>query len=112
MIDASCVRGLIETYKQHGWILRRVLLSSDTNNSLADNKSGLFENVPIIDSDIDAAWFSRPPTAGGVAWEIRYLGNIPFALLDRVDENDPQFESILNSVESRLRDAIAAKQAA
>jgi hypothetical protein len=112
MIDAGSIHELIETYKKHGWILRRVLLSAAAGEALGDGKMGLFGDVPVQDSDIDAAWFSRPPKPGGVAWEIRYLGDIPYALLERADENDPQFESILSGVETRLRDAIAAKRTA
>jgi len=107
MIDACSIRELLETYEKHGWILRRVLLSAALSKELGNETSGLFVNVPINDSDIDAAWFSRPPNPGGVAWELRYLGDIPYALLERLDENAPEFDEQLAAVESQLRDAVA-----
>jgi hypothetical protein len=67
-------------------------------------------NVPVHHSDIDAAWFSRPPKQGGVAWELRYLGEPAFALLENIDEADAYFEDSLKAVETRLKDAIAAKR--
>jgi hypothetical protein len=112
MIDAGSIRELIETYKKHGWILRRVLLSATAGKALGDRKIELFGDVPVKDCDIDAAWFSRPPKPGGVSWEIRYLGDIPYALLETADEDDPRFESILSVVESHLRESIAAKRTA
>ena len=105
MIDADSVAELIATYEKHGWILRRVLLSGDAKISTP-------AEVPVVSSDIDAAWFSRPPKPGGVAWEIRYLGDIPYALLEKLDENAPDFEEKLAAVEARLRDAIVKKQEA
>lgn len=68
--------------------------------------------VPIIDSEIDAAWFSRPPKPGGVAWELRYLGVTPFALVEQADEDSDDFEAMLASVERRLQSVVAAKESA
>ena len=109
MLEASAIAEIIATYQKYGWVLRRVLLTDESSRELQDVKNSLFGNVAIIDSGIDAAWFSRPPKNGGVAWEIRYLGNIPFALLENVDEDDEQFENILAAVELRLRETISAK---
>ena len=112
MIDSAAIREIFATYKKHGWIGRRVLLSAALKVNLGAEVGTLFGDLAVIDSDIDAAWFSRPPKSGGVAWEIRYLGNIPFALLENLDESDPEFEASLRRVESRLREAVAAKRAA
>ncbi len=100
MIGPDEIRDIISTYEKHGWVLRRLLVSPCLN---AKFKAALAEQVAVVDSDIDAAWFSRPPKVGGVAWEIRYLGNPPFALLETADENAPDFESLLKRVEERLR---------
>ncbi len=108
MIDAGAVRELIDMYEKHGWILRRVLLTPQLAKSLRSNKP-LFDDVPAKDSTIDAAWFSRPPKQGGVPWELRYLGDIPYALLEQIDEEAPEFEERLAEVEDRLRISIAAK---
>ncbi|MEO6049940.1 MAG: hypothetical protein ABIP78_01230 [Pyrinomonadaceae bacterium] len=112
MIDTIAINEIIKTYQKHGWVLRRVLLSPATKISWCKTGYELFDNVPAIDSDIDAAWFSRPPKSGGVAWEIRHLGTLPFALLEKVDEDDAEFEAVLNGVETRLSKAIAAKESA
>ena len=112
MIDAGAIRELVETYRKHGWVLRRALLSPALGKKLGDGKGRLFGDVPVKDSDIDAAWFSRPTKPGPIAWEIRYLGDIPYALLESVDENGPEFEDTLKRVEERLWEVIAAKQSA
>ncbi|MBK8466471.1 MAG: hypothetical protein IPL32_11625 [Chloracidobacterium sp.] len=109
MTKASAVAEIIATYQKYGWILRRVLLTSQSSKNLQHDKDSLFGETIIVDSAIDAAWFSRPPKSGGVAWEIRYLGDIPFALLENVDEDDEQFENLLSSVELRLCESISAK---
>ena len=112
MIDAGSIRELLETYSENGWILRRVLLSAALSKQLGDEKLRLFGDVRIEDSDIDAAWFSRPPKPGGVAWEIRYLSDVPYALLERFDENGAEFEEQLASLGSLFRDAVTKKQSA
>jgi hypothetical protein len=112
MIDTDTISGIIATYQKHGWILRRVLLSAELKKHLGKQVELLFNGINLVDSNIDAAWFSRPPKSGGVAWEIRYLGNIPLALLEKADEEDPVFENSLKSVESRLREIVGAKQTA
>ena len=109
MIDASAIAEIIETYQKYGWILRRVLLTHESDKKLHPNRRQLFGDIEIIDSAIDAAWFSRPPKSGGVAWELRYLGNIPYALLENLDENDAEFENVINGVELRLRETISEK---
>jgi hypothetical protein len=112
MIDAPAIAEIIATYKKYGWILRRVLLSPALSKTLGVDKDPLFGNAMIIESVIDAAWFSRPPQKGEVAWEIRYLGDISYSLLEKANENDPEFENILHNVEERLRDYVAMKESA
>jgi hypothetical protein len=108
MIDQGTLAEIIATYQKHGWILRRVLLSGPAKQAFGPT----IDDVPVFDSTIDAAWFSRPPQSGGVAWEIRYLGDVPFALLENIDESSPSFEDDLSSVEARLNDAVTAKKSA
>jgi hypothetical protein len=105
MIDAGAFEEIAATYEKHGWMLRRVLFS-DEPVPVADNRS----DITLVRSDIDAAWFSRPPLPGGVAWEIRYLGDISYALLEKLDEKAADFEERLTAIESRLRRAIAKKR--
>ena len=109
MTAAGTIAEIIATYKKHGWVLRRVLLSAAASAAL---DTQVVAGVPVMPSDIDAAWFSRPPADGGVAWEIRYLGPTPFALVENIDENEPDFEERLRSVEARLAAAVASKKSA
>ena len=110
MIDSETLTDIVATYKKHGWNLRRVLLSKRTKANVAGSPD--LTDAHIVDSEIDAAWFSRPPKSGGVAWEIRYLGDPPFALLETIDENEPDFEVRLQTVETRLFESIASKRSA
>ena len=113
MIDTNAINEIITTYQKHGWILRRVLLSPGTKQNLGCGNKAAFSDVEVSVADFDAAWFSRPPkSGGGVAWEIRHLGRLPFALLEKVNEDDPEFETVLKEVEARLRKAVAAKESA
>jgi hypothetical protein len=112
MIEASAIAEIIGTYKKYGWVLRRVLLSPALATKLGTEKDALFGDAAITGSAVDAAWFSRPPQPGDVAWEVRYLGDTPYALLVKVDESDPEFENMLQGVEEQLRDYVAAKQTA
>jgi hypothetical protein len=97
---------IVNMYEKHGWVLRRVLLSVGTRGRL----TAIPADVTIIDSDIDAAWFSRPPKAGTISWEIRSLGSTPFALVEFVDEDSPDFEQTLDEVKQRMADSLAERK--
>lgn len=100
MITADTIRGILELYSKHGWTLRRVLLSDATQVRLRDDLQDLFGPIPIVSSDIDAAWFSRPSSAGGESWEIRHLAETPFALVETIPRNAET--SVLDDVFQRL----------
>ena len=104
MMDLDTVRSIIGTYEKYGWVLRRVICTPDSNETLRAAAEGLL----VMDADIDAAWFSRTPKAGEVTWELRYLGEPAFALLVSADENAPEFEEALREVEARLMDSLLA----
>ena len=106
MIDTGAINEIVETYKKYGWILRRVLLTDQLKTAHREDLKTFFGGVPVIASDVDAAWFSRPPQAGPIAWEVRHLSSNPYALLEHVDENSADFEEKLAAVESRLRAAV------
>jgi hypothetical protein len=103
-LSPESVLETIATYKKYGWMLRRLLLSELSRNALR-NKLG--EDVLVHDAEIDAAWFSRPPGTGPVAWELRYLGEMQYALVEHIDESAPDFENSLRDVELRLASAVA-----
>lgn len=108
MIDADSVRELIETYEKHGWLFRRVLLTPALSKAFRGDED-MFGDVPVKVASIDAAWFSRPPKPGGIAWELRYLGDPPYALLEKIDENSPDLEDVLTRVEDRLSNSVGQK---
>lgn len=99
------LESIVAQYERNGWVLRRILLTAATRPRITRTPAG----VPVSDSDLDAAWFSRPPQAGTYAWEVRYLGPTPFALVEHLDDSEPDFEQRLRAVEDRLRVAVAAK---
>ncbi len=106
MIDAENIGEIIAVYEKHGWVLRRVLLTPTLKARVNDGISQFVDGVQVIDAEVDAAWFSRPPLSGGVAWEIRHLGETPYALVENVDEYSTDFEDALCSVETRLGESI------
>lgn len=110
MTDSAAIGDIIRTYAKHGWILRRVLLSADLRQSLGERSCEFFGDAKVGDGDIDAAWFSRPPDTGEIAWEIRHLNETPFALLEYADETAGDFEDKLRAVEARLTKSVAAKR--
>ncbi|CAN5390432.1 hypothetical protein BH20ACI2_BH20ACI2_17270 [soil metagenome] len=110
MIDIKAASETIATYQKYGWLLRRIVINGPEGAGL-ESKLKDIADVPITRSSINAAWFSRPPADGPVAWEIRYLGDMPFALLESLDEKDPDFEHSLSQVEAKLAKAVSAKNA-
>ncbi len=106
MIDLPGITDILETYKKYGWLLRRVLLTDIVRHGLGDELRTTFGGVPIVHSDIDAAWFSRHPQPGATAWEIRHLSPNPYALVEHVDESSGDFEANLAAIEARLRAAV------
>ena len=108
MIYSKDLQALITLYEKHGWLLRRVLVTDPEAYAANGNFESII-NVPYMRSEIDAAWFSRPPCNGPIAWELRYLGEKPFALLENLNENDADFEQSLAEIESRLQAAVDGK---
>jgi hypothetical protein len=85
------------------------LLTGDLQKSLSSQTSELFGETKIAESEIDAAWFSRPPNGGEIAWEIRHLSETPFALLEYADETADDFEKTLSDIEARLTTNVTQK---
>jgi hypothetical protein len=112
MIGADGIRAILAQYEKYGWQLRRVLLSSWLRTSLGEEIVSLFASGDVIESDIDAAWFSRPSRGKSVAWELRHLNEFPFALLDVVDPNidDKDLANVLEQTEDRLRERINSRK--
>ena len=105
MISTDAIKEILATYKKHGWVLRRVLLSPGLKRQIGTEAETLFPGVELKDTDLDAAWFSRQSRKDSVAWEIRRLGPLPFALIEVVDADLPaeELENVLSDAEERLR---------
>ena len=102
MISYEAVSEILAQYQRFGWQLERVVLTPELKLRLARSADELFEGKPIMESDLDAAWFSRTNENGRVAWELRSLGATPFALVDSAMPNSS--ESELNELFQRVED--------
>jgi hypothetical protein len=104
MTQAERFREAIDRYKSFDWHLRRVLLTAPTQSKLAE--MDLLPAVDIKESEIDAAWFSRPSHEGREAWELRLIGDAPYALFETFepDEGEEEREEVRLEMEARLRD--------
>ena len=101
MIEASAVAEIVAQYEKHGWTLRRALLSPESRKAFA----GLLKTVSVDESDIDAFWFSRQSKADRIAWELRRLSALPFALVAVVSSTatDDEVEQTLAQVVDEMR---------
>ena len=57
----------------------------------------------------DALWFARPSNAGREAWELRLVGETPYALFEtfEADEAEEDREEVRREMEARLREYAA-----
>lgn len=90
MISASQIEEILAQYKKHGWTLRRVLLCAPTQKNLIASMKSPFGETPIVSSETDAVWFSRPSGVGREAWELRRLTQTPFALIEVFEDEDDE----------------------
>ncbi|MDQ6651269.1 MAG: hypothetical protein M3Y84_00835 [Acidobacteriota bacterium] len=104
----NLIREIVGAYQKHGWQLRRVLLRPQTRTELGADVL-LLNGAQVEESLIDAIWFSRPSHQQREAWELRLLGENPFALLETFekDETEEKREELRREVEARLRDYIS-----
>jgi len=101
---------ILAQYQRHGWRLARVLARPE---SLAELRGGteadaalVFEGAPADESDVDAIWFTRPSAEGREAWELRLVGDTPYALFElfEPDEAEEDRADVRREMEARLRD--------
>lgn len=105
------IEEIVETYQQHGWQLRRVLLRPEIHAELQAElalDSSPLQAVPVEPSAVDGLWFSRLSHAEREAWELRLLAENPFALFETFekDENEEQREELRREMEARLREYV------
>lgn len=113
MIDAESIGEILAVYRKHGWDLRRVLLSPQQKNAIKGKIEELFAGADIVESDLNAAWFSRQSKPDIIAWELRRLERSPFALVELVDAGAiaSELDEMLSRTEERLRNTPAQQPA-
>src|ERR1044071_4920624 len=79
-------------YQRHGWRLVRVLARPETLAELrgAGDAAATFEGAPADESDVDAMWFTRPSAEGREAWELRLVGDTPYALFELFEPDEEE----------------------
>ena len=97
------------TYTRHGWRLVRVLARPETLPELradADGDDAQYQSAPVIESDVDAMWFTRASQGGREAWELRLVADPPYALFELFEPDEPEEdrEDVRREMEARLRD--------
>lgn len=103
MIDS-----IVGQYEKHGWKLRRILLTKAELIATADDLKTQYPEAQLMESQIDALWFSRP-NRDVETWELRRLSGTPFALLevfDLVASQEHRENAILN-VERRMAESLS-----
>jgi hypothetical protein len=112
VISEDAISEILSQYKKFGWRLERVLLSDELTRSLGEMTESLFGGLSPGESDLDAAWFSRPNANGRLAWELRSLTTAPFALVDSTEpEPDPtELDNLFQRVEEQLRQRLIRPQ--
>lgn len=111
MDQSELIQEIGDTYRKHGWRLRRVLLRPETHAELQAESAltaVLLDGVPVEESAVDGLWFSRPSHEEREAWELRLLAENPFALFETFekDETEEQREEMRREMEARLRDYV------
>lgn len=102
-------------YSRHGWRLARVLARPESLAEMrgrGDDAAATFEGVAAAESDVDAMWFSRPSAEGREAWELRLVGDTPYALFElfESDEEEEDREDVRREMEARLREYISPRE--
>lgn len=110
MTHLAAVREIVAVYERNQWILRRFALRGETRRQLEPAISEAYPTIPIADSATDAAWFSRRPDPGSAVWEIRHLGETPYALLTGLDDSQDGFEDTLREFELKLEAALESRR--
>ena len=97
-------------YNKHGWRLARVLARPESLAEMrgTNDEDGAvsFESAPANESDVDALWFTRPSAEGREAWELRLVGDTPYALFElfEPDEEEEDRADVRREMEARLRE--------
>jgi hypothetical protein len=132
MSQLKKIQDILAMYRKHGWRLARVLARAETIAEMrdagvhleesathaleesassshatdAEDAAGSFEGAALSESTMDAMWFTRPSQAGRDAWELRLVGEPPYALFElfEPDEAEEEREDVRREMEARLRE--------
>jgi hypothetical protein len=107
-MTANEIIALVDTYVKHEWMLREIVLRPVSAENVGASLRSTYGDV-VRQGQVDCAWFSRRPDAGAVPWELRYLGQPPFARFDRLDETEPSHEEKKREHESRLAERLSKR---
>ena len=104
MSQVEVAKQIIAEYERHGWKLRRVLSRPSSREEL--HAANLFGDSELIDSEINALWFSRPSHAQREAWELRLISEHAYALFEafEADETEEEREDVRHEMENRMRE--------
>jgi hypothetical protein len=96
---------IVATYRNHGWTLRRVLMTAETQAASREFGLTVFADAVVEVAGIDALWFSRPSHEEREAWELRLVADTPYALFETFekDETQEQREELQREMEARMR---------
>ena len=108
MTSVDLFMELVATYRKHGWELRSALLRPATLGVVEKEDAHLLDNVAVKEAGFDALWFSRPSHNRREAWELRLLGQTPYALFETFepDETEEQRDDVKHEMEARMRDYV------
>ena len=98
------MKAIIDQYIRHGWQLRRILLSRDSEAQLSRYFKTNHPETPIRTTDHDGLWFSRRSLPDKEAWELRRLSDSPFALVAVIEDSldEPEREQVLRETERQM----------
>jgi hypothetical protein len=98
------------TYRRHGWRLAGVLMSGAALAELRAAGADSFGGLAPSESEVDALWFTRPSQGGREAWELRLVGEPPYALFElfEPDEEEEDRADVRREMEARLREYAGA----
>ncbi len=102
-------REIIAAYSKHGWRLMRVLMREETARIYEGFESDAIAGVVPEVAEVNALWFARPSHEGREAWELRLVGETPYALFEtfEADETEEEREEVRREMFARLRDYVA-----
>ncbi|HEX8456293.1 MAG TPA: hypothetical protein VF656_03145 [Pyrinomonadaceae bacterium] len=99
----------LATYRKYGWQLARVLMRAGTLEELrAATGEARFDSVEAREFPFDAMWFVRPSAGAREAWELRLVGDSPYALLEifEPDEAEEDREDVRREMEAKMKERL------